>query len=71
MRQAGIEGEVTVDFIVTTEGNVAKAFAVRSSRHEFEAAAVAAVSKWKFAPGTKAGRPVNTHMQVPIAFALN
>lgn len=71
MRQAEIQGEVTVDFVVTTEGKVVNAFAARSSRREFEAAAVAAVSKWKFSPGTKSGKPVNTHMQVPIAFALD
>jgi RNA polymerase sigma factor (sigma-70 family) len=36
-----------------------------------EDAAVAAVSQWKFAPGQKGGRPVGTHMQVPIVFALS
>ena len=71
MRKAQIEGEVLVDFVVTAEGNVVKASALRSSRWDFEAAAIAAVSKWKFAPGKKNGRPVNTHMQVPIVFTLN
>jgi protein TonB len=71
LRRAQIEGEVLVDFVVTSEGNVAKASAVRSSHRDFEAAAVAAVSKWKFAPGKKSGKPVNTHMQVPIGFSLN
>lgn len=71
MRQAQIEGEVLVDFVVNSEGKVMKPFAVRSSHREFEAAAVAAVSRWKFQPGTKGGRPVNTHMQVPIGFSLN
>lgn len=36
-----------------------------------ETAAVAAVSKWKFAPGQKSGQVVGTHMQVPIVFALS
>lgn len=38
---------------------------------QFEAAAVEAVSQWKFAAGQKGGRKVNTHMQVPIVFTLN
>ena len=38
---------------------------------QFEAAAVQAVSKWKFKPGRKGGRDVPTHMQVPIVFTLN
>jgi protein TonB len=71
MRRAGIAGDVLVDFIVDTNGEVKNAFAVKSSQHEFEAAAVQAVSKWKFAPGRKGGRAVNTHMQVPIVFTLN
>lgn len=71
MRRAEIEGEVLVDFVVTSEGKVVKAFAVQSTHRDFEAAALVAVSKWKFQPGTKAGRPVNTHMQVPIGFSLN
>jgi len=100
MRRAGIEGKVTVDFIVDKDGNVqnatalkspqpgvdtvmlsdfgvaanggaAGAFAEASAQSEFGAAAVAAVSQWKFGPGRKGGRDVNTHMQVPIVFALS
>ena len=70
MRRAGIAGEVTVDFIVDTEGNVRQAEAISSSQTEFEKAAVTAVSKWRFRPGKKGGHVVNTHMQVPIAFSL-
>jgi periplasmic protein TonB len=71
MRRAGIAGEVVVDFIVDTKGDVQNAYAIRSSQREFEAAAVQAVSKWKFRAGRKGGRNVNTHMQVPIVFTLN
>jgi RNA polymerase sigma factor (sigma-70 family) len=71
MRAAGIGGQVVVDFIVDTNGDVQKAYAVRSSQREFEAAAIEAVSKWKFKAGQKGGRDVLTHMQVPIVFTLN
>jgi protein TonB len=71
MRRAGIAGEVVVDFIVDTAGDVQNAYAIRSSQREFEAAAVQAVTKWKFKPGRKGGRDVPTHMQVPIVFTLN
>jgi periplasmic protein TonB len=70
MRRAGITGEVLVEFIVDANGDVRNAFAVRSSQREFEAAAVQAVSKWKFRPGKKGGRAVNTRMQQPISFSL-
>ncbi|MBL9188534.1 MAG: energy transducer TonB [Opitutaceae bacterium] len=71
MRRAGISGEVVVDFLVDTNGDVQNAYAIRSSQREFEASAVAAVSKWKFKAGRKGGRDVITRMQVPIVFTLN
>ena len=71
MRRAGISGDVLVDFIVDTNGDVRNAFAAHSSQREFEASAVQAVSKWKFKPGRKNGHNVYTHMQVPIVFTLN
>lgn len=71
MRRAGVTGEVMVDFIVDQNGDVQNAYAVKSTQREFEQPAVAAVTKWKFKPGRKGGRAVNTHMQVPIVFTLN
>ena len=71
MRRAGIAGEVLVDFLVDTAGDVQNAYAAKSSQREFEQAAVPAVSKWKFKPGRNGGRDVVTHMQVPIVFTLN
>ena len=70
MRRAGVTGEVLVDFIVTDQGDVRNAYAARSTAREFESAAVQAVSKWKFRPGKRGGRAVNTHMQVPVGFTL-
>jgi protein TonB len=71
MRHAGIPGEVVVDFIVDTNGDVQNAYALRSSQREFEVAAVSAVSRWRFRPGRKSGRDVPTHLQVPVVFTLN
>jgi protein TonB len=68
MRRAGISGSVTVDFIVDATGIVRNAVAVVASHDEFAEPAVQAVSKWRFRPGRKDGKAVNTHMQVPIQF---
>jgi TonB family protein len=70
MRRAGISGEVVFDFVVDANGDVINAVPLRSSRSEFEAAAVQAVSKWKFKAGRKGGRDVNTRLQIPIVFSL-
>ena len=68
LSHAGATGEVTVGFIVDSQGAVREAYAVKSTQREFEAAAVEAVQKWKFTPGQKGGIPVNTRLQVPIVF---
>jgi TonB family protein len=71
MKKARITGEAVVDFIVDSAGNVQNAYAVSSTRAEFEQPSVDSVSQWKFEPGRKNGRPVNVHLQVPIVYSLS
>lgn len=59
---------VRVEFIVTADGRVVNVFATTSTDRRFEDAAVNGVAKWKFKPGMKGGRKVNTRMAVPIIF---
>jgi protein TonB len=68
MRQAGITGSVTVEFVVGTDGTVLNAEAVRWTQREFVDPAVRAVLRWKFEPGTIDGRRVRFRMAVPIEF---
>jgi periplasmic protein TonB len=68
---ARITGEVVVDFVVDAEGIPVRLFVLRSTRKEFEAPALAAVAKWRFKPGTLDGKPVPTHMAVPIVFEMD
>jgi periplasmic protein TonB len=71
MKRAGIPGEVVLRFIVDTNGDVRDVEVVSSSQREFESAAIQALYKWKFKPGRKGGKAVNTRMQIPINFNLN
>ncbi|HRP06759.1 MAG TPA: TonB family protein, partial [Opitutaceae bacterium] len=70
MRISRMRAEVVVGFIVDIEGRVVHAGVVRSSNPLFDEAAIEAVRKWRFQPGIKNGRPVNTRMQVPIMFSI-
>jgi protein TonB len=70
-RRAGMPGYAITDFIVTTEGRVAQARVIEASDNAFAAAALQAVSQWRFRPATRNGAPVACHMQVPIKFAVN
>jgi protein TonB len=71
MSRAGINGEVVVEFIINTNGDVTQAQIVRSSHREFEVPALQAVQKWKFKPGRKGGRAVNTRVSQQIEFNLD
>ena len=68
---SGIADQATLEFIVDTNGDVRDIKVVASTNKEFEQPAKEAVSKWKFSPGKKGGRAVNTRMRIPISFGLN
>jgi protein TonB len=69
MRREGVDGTVTVEFVVGTDGRVVQAEAVKWSRREFVEPAVRAVWRWRFEPGTQNGRKVSFRMAVPIQFS--
>jgi len=71
LKRNGTEGTVTVGFICDSDGNVHDAYVANSTNRGFDAPAVQAVSKWKFKPGTRGGKAVNTRMSVPIVFNLD
>lgn len=71
LREAGQQGEVLVDFVVTPDGTTANVHAARATAEPFADSAVACVERWRFRPGMKDGVPVNCHLQVPIVFSLN
>jgi len=61
-------GKVYIIFIVNKRGRVERAMVQKSSGPIFEKSALAAVSKWKFEPGKRNGKPVRFRMRVPITF---
>lgn len=65
-----LSATVKVQFIVDTNGGVVNAVVVDSTHSGFNEAALIGVSKWKFRPGIKAGRRVNTRMEIPIVFKI-
>jgi protein TonB len=62
--------EVVVEFIVDSRGETRDVRAISSTNTGFERAAVEGVSRWRFRPGMKDGRKVNTRMLVPIRFSV-
>ncbi len=70
LRTQRLEGSVDVGFTITSKGVVQDPYAVSSTNEAFEQAAIDAVKKWKFKPGLKDGKPVNTKVQITLTFSL-
>lgn len=69
-RKAGIEGRVTVQFIVDEQGDISNVTVVRGIGGGCDEEALKAVKKAKFKPGMQRGRPVKVRYSLPIVFKL-
>jgi protein TonB len=69
-RRAGIEGRVTVQFIVNEAGQVENPRVIRGIGGGCDEAALEAVKKAKFTPGMQRGRPVRVQFSLPVIFRL-
>ncbi|SMO43017.1 energy transducer TonB [Gracilimonas mengyeensis] len=69
-RRAGIEGRVTVQFIVNEQGNVENARVVRGIGGGCDEEALKAVKQAEFEPGMQRGRPVRVQYALSINFRL-
>jgi protein TonB len=68
LRSQGLEGTVTLIFIVDDTGRVVNPRVEKSSHTAFEAPALDAVRQWKFEPAIKAGKRVSCRMRAPLRF---
>jgi periplasmic protein TonB len=65
------QGWVDVSFTVQADGSVSAASVTDSEpRYVFDRAALSAVSRWQFVPGTQDGKPVALQMRQRIEFRL-
>ncbi len=70
LRRDAVTATLRIEFIVDTDGRVINPVVISTTQPGFEEAALSGVSKWKFRPGWKAGRKVNTRMGVPMVFTF-
>ena len=66
--RSGVTGLVTISLTVDDKGNVQDEKVIKSSHHELEEPALAAIKRWKFKPARKDGNPVSVHVAIPIKF---
>ncbi|HEY7725566.1 MAG TPA: TonB-dependent receptor [Anaeromyxobacteraceae bacterium] len=65
---ARLEGEVGLELTVGLDGLPSDVTVVRSAGPEFDAAAIEAVTQWRFTPARQGGEPVAVRITVPFAF---
>ena len=71
MLKKKIGGKVVVTAVVSTGGTVVKVTVKQTSGYgELDQAACNAVMKWKFKPGTRDGKPVQSSCLIPYTFEV-
>jgi protein TonB len=67
-----IQGAVIVKGVVHQDGSISDVSVVSSldAKYGLDEAAVRAVEQWRFAPGTKNGRPVPVVVTLEVRFSL-
>jgi len=65
-----IEGTVTVYAVIHSDGTVGELRVLRGIDERLDSNAIAALSHWRFRPGTKNGAPVELEAVVQIPFVL-
>jgi TonB family protein len=66
--KAGIEAHVTLRLIIADDGRPSQIRVVKGAGHGFDEAAVNAVRRWTFSPGTYQGKPVPVMVNVEVNF---
>ena len=70
-KKAGVEGKVFIEATIDENGNVIKTSVKQSIGSGFDEAAIEAIRKTKFTPGTKDGQAVKTSVTIPVQFKLD
>lgn len=70
LKSMGISGKVNLLIVVDSNGSVRNIKVERSSHPDFDRPSIDALSRWKFKPGMKDGKAVNTRVRVPMVFSL-
>jgi protein TonB len=70
-RIRGIEGEVLIEAVITTDGTVEPEIRIVRSIPELDQAAIDAFRRWHFRPARdNQGRPLRVLLQAPVRFVL-
>jgi TonB family protein len=69
-KKAKIEGSVTLECVVQTDGAVGEVHVTKSLDPGLDQEAIKAAKQWRFEPGTKDGKPVPVVITLEMTFTL-
>ena len=70
-RSDGVEGEVPLELVLDEAGRVIEARVVRAAGNGFDASALSAVRRYRFAPAERDGHPIRVRMPWTVQFRLH
>jgi TonB family protein len=69
-RRRGIEGDVVLEVVVSSDGRVSSVRTLRSLGGGLDQRAAEAVRQWRFTPAMRRGVPVDVVVEVSVEFTL-
>jgi protein TonB len=69
-RRAGIQGVVTLECVVETDGRVGEVTVTKPLDEGLDQEAVKAARQWRFEPGRKDGKAVRVRIELEMTFTL-
>jgi TonB family protein len=69
-RRRGVEGDVVMEIVVRRDGSVGDVRVLQGLGQGLDERAIAAVRRWRFAPATRRGVPVDVLVEVAMEFKL-
>lgn len=69
-KTAGIQGTVTLDCIVLSDGRVGDIRVTQNLSPDLDREALNALRQWRFSPGERQGKPVPVQISVTLSFTL-
>jgi periplasmic protein TonB len=69
-RRRGIQGEVTVEVVISRDGAVSNVRLLRGLGHGLDEQAIRAVRQWRFTPATRRGTPVDVIVEIDVEFRV-
>jgi protein TonB len=69
LREARVNGVVSVVLVVDESGDVLAAEVAKSTHDDFTSPALSAIRRWKFKPAKVAGKAVKVKVTIPVRFS--